>query len=626
MNQFNLAKRLERRFNLTLKDIKNPTYFELNNQINIPVNGQIPLHKDKEAVVAFLNENVKPNRLFTYCKGQESNVKPHESTGLKPMTYMDKLEWLIKNDYYENDFIRKYTPQFIEKLRLWFANQDFTFHSFMAAYKFYKQYALKTNNGEYYLEDPEDRALMNALYQANGDENLAKDLARVIITRRYQPATPTYANNGRKRRGEFASCFIIQVQDNMSDIGRSITNALQLSRKAGGVGLILGNLRAAGSPIKKMDGLASGVLPVMKLFEDSFSYSNQLGTRPGAGVAYLPIFHSDVMEFLSSKKENADEKIRLKTLSLGLTVPDKFYELTKANAKMALFDPYFVEKELGKPFTYIDLDKEYEHLVELSKQIDPETGMPKIRVKWIEARALEQAISELQQESGYPYIINISTANNANPIEGRILGSNLCSEILQIQTPSVITEEQEYTTLGQDIVCNLGSTNVLNMMAAGESFGDDIIAMTKGLTFISDASDLSFVQTIDNGNSKNHAIGLGAMGLHSFLANNQIQYESQDAVDFTGLYFLAMNYYTLVGSNKIAKERNQTFHNFENSAYATGEYFDKYLTTDYTEGVSEKVMDLFKDIHLPSIEDWKALKSEIQKYGLFNAYRMALAP
>lgn len=1022
---------------MTLKDIKNPTYFELNNQINIPVNGQIPLHKDKEAVVAFLNENVKPNRLFTYCKGQESNVKPHESTGLKPMTYMDKLEWLIKNDYYENEFIRKYTPQFIEKLRLWLANQDFTFHSFMAAYKFYKQYALKTNNGEYYLEDPEDRALMNALYQANGDENLAKDLARVIITRRYQPATPTYANNGRKRRGEFASCFpagtmistnlgklpiekvekgmlvlthestykpvietmsrqaeelveikiagqtstikatpehpflttslknfvrhpkseltdgitrntfwseakdltksdyvavaiephteistyidswdmlkdftngygahtlllqkhvavetidaknnhkkgnginsrinpipskinldadlgrligyylaegnlikrdgtsihgvqwtfnskassiikdavqilktkfgyyakidkrkdgstsvvihnqllgtifykligtgfdkkllsetllgapkeflynvligvfrgdgtqtttynrlqltnreliyqlrmialqlkllpytsdlvvkynksnassltisgiskenveflnnlhngklelqpssnkdiafwldgyafykvrkidlnitktkvynmdvkdnhtyvannvivhncfIIQVQDNMSDIGRSITNALQLSRKAGGVGLILGNLRAAGSPIKKMDGLASGVLPVMKLFEDSFSYSNQLGTRPGAGVAYLPIFHSDVMEFLSSKKENADEKIRLKTLSLGLTVPDKFYELTKANAKMALFDPYFVEKELGKPFTYIDLDKEYEHLVELSKQIDPETGMPKIRVKWIEARALEQAISELQQESGYPYIINISTANNANPIEGRILGSNLCSEILQIQTPSVITEEQEYTTLGQDIVCNLGSTNVLNMMAAGESFGDDIIAMTKGLTFISDASDLSFVQTIDNGNSKNHAIGLGAMGLHSFLANNQIQYESQDAVDFTGLYFLAMNYYTLVGSNKIAKERNQTFHNFENSAYATGEYFDKYLTTDYTEGVSEKVMDLFKDIHLPSIEDWKALKSEIQKYGLFNAYRMALAP
>ena len=578
---------------MSLKNIKNPTYFELNNQINIPVNGQIPLHKDKEAVVAFLNENVKPNRLFTYDPTSTPNTIQHDKLGSNLISYTDKLKWLMDNDYYETDFIEKYDPSVIEDLRLWLSDQNFTFHSFMAAYKFYKQYALKTNDGEYYLEDPEDRALMNALYQANGDEQLAKDIARVIITRRYQPATPTYANNGRKRRGEFASCFpagtmistdkgeipiekikkgmnvlthdltfkpvtetmerktnelvvitiagqaepitatpehpflttvldpdnfkshpkakfndgltentfwseikdlkvgdfiavnpnrvmsvtdetylnrdgyefvrvlhvetghnaenasvynmdvkdnhtyvannaivhncfIIQVQDNMSDIGRSITNALQLSRKAGGVGLILGNLRAAGSPIKKMDGLASGVLPVMKLFEDSFSYSNQLGTRPGAGVAYLPIFHADVMEFLSSKKENADEKIRLKTLSLGLTVPDKFYELTKNNAKMALFDPYFVEKELGKSFTYIDMDKEYDNLVELSKQINPETGKPRIRVKWIEARALEQAISELQQESGYPYIINITTANKTNPIEGRILGSNLC--------------------------------------------------------------------------------------------------------------------------------------------------------------------------------------------------------
>lgn len=776
---------------MSLKDIKNPTYFELNNQINIPVNGQIPLHKDKEAVTAFLNENVKPNRLFTYHPN--TGVRTHESLNADVSTYMDKLEWLIAKDYYEEPFIRAYRPEFIEELREWLHNQNFTFYSFMAAYKFYKQYALKTNTGEYYLEDPEDRALMNALYQANGDETLAKDLARVVITRRYQPATPTYANNGRKRRGEFASCFpagtmistdngevpienikkgmkvlthdltfktvtetmkrtsnelvvitiagqadpivatpehpflttvlkaedfeshakanftdgltentfwseikdlksgdfiavnpnrvmnvtdetylerdgftfvrvlhvetnhkadnvrvynmdvednhtyvasnaivhncfIIQVQDNMSDIGRSITNALQLSRKAGGVGLILGNLRAAGSPIKKMDGLASGVLPVMKLFEDSFSYSNQLGTRPGAGVAYLPIFHADVMEFLSSKKENADEKIRLKTLSLGLTVPDKFYELAKAGSKMAIFDPYFVEKELGQSFTYVDMDKEYEHLVELSKQVDEETGMPKIRVKWIEARALEQAISELQQESGYPYIINISTANKANPIEGRILGSNLCSEILQIQTPSVINEQQEYTTLGQDIVCNLGSTNIINMMSAGESFGNDIIAMTKGLTFISDASDLAFVQTIDNGNSKNHAIGLGAMGLHSFLANNQIQYESKDAVDFTGLYFLLLNYYTIMGSMQIAKERKQSFDNFENSDYASGEYFDKYLTKDYTEGVSDRVMDLFKDIHIPTAEDWAQLKLKVGKYGMFNAYRIALAP
>jgi ribonucleoside-diphosphate reductase alpha chain len=619
---------------MSLKNIENPTYFELNNQINIPVNGQIPLHKDREAVDAFLAENVGPNRVFTY-KGHGHVTINAEWLAAEPTasfeadrqySYMDKLEWMMADDYYETDFIRNYKPEFIEELRFWLEEQHFTFLSFMAAYKFYRQYALKTNNGDYYLEDPEDRALMNALYQANGDEALARDIARVIIERRYQPATPTYANNGRSRRGEFASCFIIQVQDNMSDIGRSITNALQLSRKAGGVGLILGNLRAAGSPIKKMDGLASGVLPVMKLFEDSFSYSNQLGTRPGAGVAYLPVFHADVMEFLSAKKENADEKIRLKTLSLGLTVPDKFYELCKANADMAIFDPYFVEKELGMPFTYVDIDKEYDHLVELSKQTDPESGLPRIRVKWLKARAIEQAISELQQESGYPYIINISTANRDNPIAGRILGSNLCSEILQVQTPSVITEEQTYVKLGEDIVCNLGSTNIINMMNAGKSFGSDIIAMVKGLTFISDASNLSFVPTIDHGNKMNHAIGLGAMGLHSYLAGKHIQYESQDAVDFTGLYFLCLNYYTLMGSNQIAIDRKATFADFDKSKYASGEYFEKYLQTDYLSKVSETVKNLFKDIHIPTQEDWAALKASVQQYGLFNSYRIALAP
>ncbi|GAB2026208.1 class 1b ribonucleoside-diphosphate reductase subunit alpha [Lactovum odontotermitis] len=618
---------------MSLKNIENPTYFELNNQINIPVNGQIPLHKDKEAIVAFLKENVAPNRAFTYTGKASLSVnaewaaQEHADFDSETVySYYDKLEWLMANDYYESEFIRNYRPEFIEELRYWLQEQNFTFLSFMAAYKFYRQYALKTNNNEFYLEDPEDRALMNALYQANGDEVLARDIARVIINRRYQPATPTYANNGRARRGEFASCFIIQVQDNMSDIGRSITNALQLSRKAGGVGLILGNLRAAGSPIKKMDGLASGVLPVMKLFEDSFSYSNQLGTRPGAGVAYLPVFHADVMEFLSAKKENADEKIRLKTLSLGLTVPDKFYELAKANAKMAVFDPYFVEKELGMPFTYVDIDKEYDHLVELSKQTDEETGMPRIRVKWLEARAVEQAISELQQESGYPYIINISTANRTNPIAGRILGSNLCSEILQIQTPSVLSEEQEYTTLGQDIVCNLGSTNIINMMNAGADFGADIVAMVKGLTFISDASNLSFVPTIDHGNKMNHAIGLGAMGLHSYLAGHHIQYESQDAVDFTGLYFLCLNYYTLLGSNQIAMARKATFANFEKSDYASGKYFEKYLHTDYFDKVSDTVKTLFKDIHVPTQEDWAELKASVQAHGLFNSYRIALAP
>ena len=184
------------------------------------------------------------------------------------------------------------------------------------------------------------------------------NIAKEHIEHRLQLATPTFLNAGKKARGELVSCFLIDVQDNMESIGRSVNSALQLSKRGGGVGVGLSNLREAGAPIKNIANAGSGVVPVMKLFEDSFSYANQLGQRNGAGVVYLNIFHPDVYEFLSTKKENADEKVRVKTLSLGLVVPDKYYELLKTNQPMYLFSPYDVEKEYGVPFSYVDLTNE----------------------------------------------------------------------------------------------------------------------------------------------------------------------------------------------------------------------------------------------------------------------------
>src|SRR5699024_5283424 len=209
--------------------------------------------------------------------------------------------------------------------------------------------------GDYYIENYNDRIVMNVLFYANGDETLAMNLADEMIHQRYQPATPSFLNAGRARRGELVSCFILQATDDMNAIGRVVNSALQLSIIGGGVGIVLSNLREAGAPIKGINNAASGVVPVMKLLEDSFSYSNQMGQRNGAGVVYLSVFHPDIMNFLATKKENADEKIRVKTLSLGLTVPDKFYELIKSNSDMFLFSPYDVERVYGKPFNYVDI-------------------------------------------------------------------------------------------------------------------------------------------------------------------------------------------------------------------------------------------------------------------------------
>ena len=571
------------------------TYFSLNNELNRPVDGKIPLHKDKEAVRAFFLEHVNPNTVFFY-------------------TLDEKLDYLLEHDYLEEEFLNKYDREFVKSLMQEIYKKKFRFRSFMSAFKFYKQYALKTNDGERYLERFEDRIVFNALFLADGDEQLARDLAEEMIHQRYQPATPTFLNAGRKRRGELVSCFLIQTTDDMNSIGRTINSALQLSRIGGGVGVSLSNVRAAGDPIKKIENASSGVVPIMKLLEDSFSYSNQLGQRNGAGAVYLNVFHPDIVSFLSTKKENADEKIRVKTLSLGLVVPDKFYELIKNDDMMYLFSPYDVERIYGVPFSYVDITKEYDNMV----------NNPEIRKSKLRARDLEQEISKLQQESGYPYIVNIDTVNNANPIDGKIIMSNLCSEILQVQSPSVINNGQEYEVLGTDISCNLGSTNIVNLMQSPD-FERSIEVAVRALTFVTDHSSIDAVPTVKNGNQKAHTIGLGAMGLHTFFALNQMEYGSPESIEVTDLYFRLLNFYTLKASHKIAKERGVTFDGFEKSAYASGTYFDAYTESD-VEIKSEKVKEIFANLPIPTAEDWKQLKADVMEDGLYHQNRLAIAP
>ncbi|MFL2030065.1 class 1b ribonucleoside-diphosphate reductase subunit alpha [Loigolactobacillus zhaoyuanensis] len=576
-------------------DTQNVSYYALNNQINIPVDGQIPLQKDQEALQAFLNENVEPNTK-------------------KFPSFEARLDYLIKHHYLETDFLSKYSLTFMESLHDDLAAANFHFKSFMAAYKFYAQYALKTDDNAYYLENFADRVLINALYFADGDEQVARDIAGEMIHQRYQPATPSFLNAGRARRGELVSCFLLQATDDMNSIGRTINSALQLSRIGGGVGITLTNLRGAGDPIKHVEGAASGVLPVMKLLEDSFSYSNQLGQRQGAGVVYLNVFHPDIIAFLGAKKENADEKYRLKTLSLGVVVPDKFYELARQNADMYLFSPYDVERVYGQPFSYVDITAEYDNLV----------ANPTIHRKQIKARDLENEISKLQQESGYPYIINVDTANRANPIDGKIIMSNLCSEVLQVQQPSIINNEQKYDELGTDISCNLGSTNIPNLMHAPD-FGHSVKTMVRALTYVTDNSNIDVVPSVQHGNHLAHTIGLGAMGLHSYFAKEHMMYGDQESLDFTNIYFMLLNYWTLKASNEIASERKETFANFDKSKYADGSYFDQYTQKTW-QPETAKVKGLFKDVFIPTIADWQALKADVMRDGLYHQNRLAVAP
>lgn len=584
---------------LSIENTKEITYFKLNNMVNIPTAAkQIQLHKDKEAVRAYFLEYVNPNTVFFHSL--------HE-----------KIHFLMDNDYIERTFIEKYDFDFIKSLFDHLYSYKFRFKSFMAAYKFYTQYALKTNDNQRFLERYEDRIAFVALYLADGDEELAWGIAEEHIQHRLQMATPTFLNAGKKRRGEMVSCFLIDVQDNMESIGRAINSSLQLSKRGGGVGVNLSNLREAGSVIKGIENAGSGVVPVMKLLEDAFSYANQLGQRNGAGVVYLNAFHPDVYEFLSTKKENADEKIRVKTLSLGLVVPDKYYELLKTNEPMYLFSPYDVEKIYGQPFGYVDITTHYEEMV----------ANKDIKKYKINARELEQEISKLQQESGYPYIVNIDTANRENPIDGTITMSNLCSEIMQVQSPSELNEDLSYASVGLDISCNLASTNITEMLKTADIERSIDIAVC-ALTAVSDMTSIKAVPSVERGNAAYNSVGLGAMGLHTALATNHIHYGSEEALELTDAYFRVLRFYALKTSNRIAKERGESFFEFEKSAYADG----SYIRERYIDGQSpfsfksEKVAEIFANIHVPTPDDWADLNQAIMTDGLYNAYLLTVAP
>lgn len=589
---------MKTRIKETVEKPEDITYFKLNNMVNIPTeNNEIQLDKDREAVRAYFLEDINPNTVFFH-------------------TLEEKVNYLIDNDYIEETFIKKYDFSFIKKLFQSIYDKKFRFNSFMGAYKFYNQYALKTNDGRKFLERYEDRIGFVALYLANGDENLAWNIAKEHIEQRLQLATPTFLNAGKQARGELVSCFLLDVQDNMEAIGRSINSALQLSKRGGGVGINLSNLREAGAPIKKIENAGSGVVPVMKIFEDSFTYANQLGQRNGAGAVYLNVFHPDIYEFLSTKKENADEKVRVKTLSLGLVVPDKYYELLKTNEPMYLFSPYDVEREYNQPFAYVDITENYDDMIQNEN----------IKKYKINARELEQEVSKLQQESGYPYIVNADTANRENPIYGKVVMSNLCSEILQVQSPSDFNEDLSFKEVGHDISCNLGSTNITEMIQSS-NFEESVDTAIRTLTAVSDMTSIGAVPTVQKGNKAYNSIGLGAMGLHTALATNQIHYGSEEALEFTDAYFRTLRFYALKASNQIAKEKEKTFFEFEKSEYADGSYLNrKYIQKEEFSFKSKKIERLFKTIDIPTIKDWVKLNDEIMTHGLYNAYLLAIAP
>lgn len=574
-----------------------PKWILLNNQI-VDEEGRInDLSKDKEAAHAyFIGEINKKTQFFHSLE--------------------EKIDHLTKHGYIEKEFLDKYKWEEIKQIFDYAYAQKFRFPTYMGAYKFYNDYALKSNDRKVFLERYEDRLSFTALYHADGDVKKAQRLIERLIAQDFTPATPTLLNTGKKRRGEFVSCFLLEVDDSLNDIARANEFAMQLSKIGGGVSLHLSNLRAKGESIKGIENVAKGVVGVAKLLDNGFRYADQMGQRPGAGAAYLNIFHADIEDFLNTKKLNADDDIRVKTLSLGVVIPDKFIELAREDKDMYVFYPKTVFDEYGIGFgdIAIEMDKWYDKLME----------NPKVRKRKVNPRKLLDLIAQVQGESGYPYIMYADNVNKKNPLKDKIKFSNLCTEILQ---PTIVSHYADYDKvsqdqIGMDVSCNLASGHMGNMIKHN-SIKETVYAAMDIMNSVSEKTNIAYVPAVAKANRLMRSVGFGVMGHHGFIAENYIAFGSEEDLDLVDVFFNMINFYSLKHSMEKAKETGMRFYGFEESQYASGEYFNKrgaiYPKT-------EIVKELFEGITIPTDEDWQELKEEVIAYGLYNSNRLAVAP
>ncbi|TLS51266.1 class 1b ribonucleoside-diphosphate reductase subunit alpha [Paenibacillus antri] len=572
-------------------------HIELNNLLmQRDREGFFRLERDREAVAAFMDEVAGKSVVFATTK--------------------ERMKHLIERDYYENVYA-SYTEEEVDDVYRIAYRYDFTFPSYMAASKFYTDYALKSNDGTKYYEHYADRVAMVALHLGRGNVDVARALTSAMMEQRVQPATPTFLNAGKSRRGEMVSCFLLEMDDTLNSINYVLSTCMQLSKLGGGVAVNLSKLRGRGESIKGVEGAAKGIMPVLKLMEDAFSYADQMGQRKGSGAAYYNIFGWDVMEFLDSKKINADEKTRLKTLSIGLIVPQKFYDLAERNEPLHVFAPYTVYKAYGAHLDDLDVDAMYETLL----------ADDRVKKKVVmSARDMLVKIASVQMESGYPYIMNKTNANRGHALKniGSVRMSNLCTEIFQLQETSEIGDYGQPDLIRRDISCNLASLNIANVMEL-RKIRESVHEGMTALTAVSDMTAIVNAPGVAKANRELHSVGLGAMNLHGYLAKHKIAYESEEAKDFVRAFFMAVNYYSIEKSMWIARDTGRTFQGFEQSEYASGAYFARYRETDYRPA-TPRVAALFEGVDLPTPDDWRRLEEEVQRHGLYHAYRLAIAP
>ncbi|WP_068782855.1 ribonucleoside-diphosphate reductase subunit alpha [Paenibacillus phocaensis] len=542
---------------------------------------------------------------------------------------------LCKLGIYREELLECYTKEQIEELgRTIDPSCDLLF-DYIGLLTLTERYLATDFDGRT-MELPQERYMVIAMYLMHKEPEekrleLVKEAYWAMSNIYMTAATPTMSNAGKKVAGQLSSCFIDTVDDSLEGIFDSNTDVARLSKMGGGIGVYLGKVRARGSDIRGHKNTSSGVIPWIRQLNNTAVSVDQLGTRKGAIAVYLDVFHKDILAFLDLKLNNGDERMRAHDVFHGVCLPDLFMEAVEARGEWNLFCPHEVKKTMG-------WKDENGRPLGLEDFYDEEFGKGSFREKYAEAVAhptlsritmpaidIMKRILKSQLETGTPYMFYRDTVNRANPnrAHGMVYSSNLCTEIMQNQSPTVVEQEELVTKDGQTrivvskipgdfVVCNLNSIHLARAVPAGV-LERLVPIQTRMLDNVIDINNIEVLQA-QYTNSQYRAIGLGTFGLHHLLALEGIRWESKEAVAYNDALYEKINYLLVKSSMELAKEKGK-YPKFAGSDWETGHYFE---ARNYTDGTREG--------KYVTTEQWRELQKEVRENGVRNAWMFAIAP
>ena len=468
----------------------------------------------------------------------------------------------------------------------------------------YDRYLIHENGVR--LETPQIfwmRVAMGLAIQEKEKNRYALEFYEILSTLSYLSATPTLFNSGTPHP-QLSSCYLSTVMDDLKHIFKTISDDALLSKWAGGLGNDWTNVRGMGSKIHGTNGQSQGIIPFLKVANDTAVAVNQGGKRKGAMCAYLETWHIDIEDFIELRKNTGDERRRTHDMNTANWIPDLFMKRVKENKSWTLFSPDEV-RDLHELYG-ASFEKRY---IEYEQKAD--AGQIKVW-KRVEALQLWRRILSMLFETGHPWITFKDPANIRSPQDhvGVIHSSNLCTEIL------LNTSAQETA------VCNLGSINLAQHMSAN-GLNEKKLAKTiqTAIRMLDNVIDINFypIPETKTANLAHRAIGLGFMGFQDALNILELSYASHEAVEFADQSMEMISYYALLHSSLLAKERG-TYSSYKGSKWERG-----LLPID-TVSLVEKERKEAVEMHDSSSMDWTLVRESIKSYGMRHSNVLAIAP